>query len=384
MARMSCSRRRGGGVLAVVAASAMALSSSHSASADPQVVASAPSAAIAPPLYDTGNLRVAVRCAERLLLPGEGGLRVTIDGLDEPLQPAHVNGLSGLALTRHGRAVLLSLPGDVGYLVAPGRHRLRIEADDCAPDVRDVDVSGSHATHVDGRLPVADDWLAGPVGAPDGLSYVFGGFSSGLPASLASGTTASPYGGDSTYSIDTKSLGGVWLSFAYERRFLDVAFDTAIGGGAVSGTVVGIAPSATGSSPAAAGPFRFTGSVMDDALALRVGARVPLEYVSLAAGAGLGGSMWLMLGEKVDSGSATSNVRPPSGVQLAWDVPLWASATVKPFCDWGVQAMGAYQWQPTAAAASTVMVGVGLEWQPSAACREAPGITVSPPPVAGM
>jgi len=407
MARTRCSRWMGAGAFAGAGAFVTALGSTAWAdvpdaspgpeSAAPAAAAPAPATAgsrapvaadragaIAPRMYSKGNLRVGVSCAERFLLPGGGGgLRVTIDGSARPLQPVGVNALSSLALDEDDQPVVLSMPTDVGFLVAPGRHRVRITADDCAPDDRDVEVSGSHATHLTGRLPIANRWLDGPVGAPDGMGFLLGGFSAGYPSSLASGTTAGAFGG-STYSVDTKSVGGVWMSWSLERRFLLVAVDDAIGWGSLSGTVTAPPSPAVGPTPTATGPFRFGGTILGDALALRVGARLPLQYVSLAAGGGIGGSVWMMMGDKLEAGAATSGAEPPSGIQLAWDVPLWASATVKPFCDWGVQALGAYQWQPTAAGASTTMFGVGLEWQPSASCREAPGITVSPPPVEGM
>jgi hypothetical protein len=342
-----------------------------------QGVAPSPAPDLTPALYEQGNLRVAVRCAESFETP-EQGLRVSLDGAG-PLPPLRVNGEQWLGTDARGHLMTGWSATDVGYVAPPGLHRVHVDAPDCIPEDRDVVVSATHAERVDGRLAVARAALDGPVGAPDGFGLVLGGFTAPYPESIRSGVDSmgmSP----TAYSIDPTSAQGVWLASTFERRYFALALDTTLGAGQLGGNVRSPAdtPPAPGGSP---GPSPFTGSFLETGLALRVGARLPLRYAALAAGSGIGGSLWLVNQATVASGGASpgqTSAMAVQGVHAAWDVPLWAAVTVKPFCGLGVQALASYDAEPSQSWHGGVMLGVGLMFQPSAACSESAGLGVRP------
>jgi hypothetical protein len=338
----------------------------------------APAPELAPALYEVGNLRIAVRCAESFETP-DRGLRVSLDGSAQPLPAVGTNGANWFGTDAHGHLIGGWVATDVGYVAPAGPHRVRIEAPDCVPEERDVVLSAFHPEHIDGRLSVASPMLEGPAGAPDGLGLVLGGFTAPYPESLRSGVSTmgiSP----TAYSIDPTSTQGVWLSTSYEHRYFALGLDLTFGAGQVAGTVRSL-PGAPLVTPIATGPLPFSGTVFDNGLALRIGARLPLRYATLAAGSGIGGSLWMMTQAKVDGSGATGGVvvaDAPQGLNATWDVPLWTSVTLKPFCGFGMQALASYEAEPSNSWHGGVTLGAGLLIQPSASCTENPGIDVKP------
>src|SRR6185437_14794241 len=125
---------------------------------DPKVAMVAPQEAYA------GNLRLSITCADTWITPDDG-LAVTVDG--EPVAARRENGQWGTSWV-DGTSSSVWLPSDTGYLLAPGRHDVQIAAPGCAPAAFDVTAPADHALDATGRLAVTDDWLRGPVGAPDG------------------------------------------------------------------------------------------------------------------------------------------------------------------------------------------------------------------------
>ena len=321
---------------------------------------------IAPNLYSKGNLRVAVACAEnRLVEPGQG-LRVTIDDAATPLTPLRTNALSSLTLDSDDAPVYLAMVTDIGFLAPPGTHRVRIEAPDCAPDEREIEISATHAIRIDGRLAVAKKMLSGPVGAPDGLGLGLGAFTSTFPDSLRAGVK-----NGTSFTIGDASTYGVLLSTTVQHRFFVLGVDTAFGFGSISGTVT---PSSSAET------YDFSASHMMLSGTLRLGARLPLEYFALLAGSGVGASLWMTTSGSVDSGSSGNSAAafPPTGADVLWHVPLWAAVDIKPFCSWGVEVGGSYNVEPTNFDGNTVMLSASLMWQPSSSCSEGSGVTVSP------
>ena len=57
-------------------------------------------------------------------------------------------------------------------------------------------------------------------------------------------------------------------------------------------------------------------------------------------------------------------------------VPVWASLTVKPACNFGVQLLASYDVVPGQAVEDRVTIAAGLMFQPSNACAEAPWLRV--------
>ncbi len=111
------------------------------------------------------------------------------------------------------------------------------------------------------------------------------------------------------------------------------------------------------------------GSVFATSAALRFGGRVARDRYALAAGAGLSAGLW----------TATIVADPEaSGATFDWGVPVWSSLTIKPSCGMGVQALASYDVRPGDLEASSLELALGLQWQPSEACSEAPGLAVSP------
>lgn len=331
---------------------------------EPRVADEGDADAVAPGLYADGNLRVAAYCAERTqpLMP-QDGLRVLLDGKKEPEKPLHANFVTTMGtqtVNNHTVPVVMQDVTDVGFVVPAGAHHLSIEAPDCATVETDVKLSATHATSVTADMEVDAPTLKGPAGAPAGFAWLIGGYGMTIPRSLL-------YQQQVT-TIDGSPFGGAgMLGFTYEHRFFTIGMQYGVGAGSYSGSL---------------GSYRFSGSQFQNMVEIRSGARLPLRYAALMAGAGLGGSMWIG-SFKVDesSGPSAGSTSIPTiegGVNLTWHVPLWAAVDLKPFCDWGVQVSGAYNAQPTDMNGSWTMLAASLLWQPSPSCARTAGVSVSP------
>lgn len=323
-----------------------------------------------PALFGDGNLRISLACADTFLTP-ENGLQVSLDGA--PIEPVGTNYQSYLWTDTDGNLSAGSAPTDVGFLVAPGHHHLRIESPDCTVDDRDLDVAGNYADFVSGRLPIARDELRGPTGAPNGFALALGAVSMPYPNSSRTGTDLF----QTSYALDPASSTGVWLSLGIERRHLAIWLDDTIAWGPMTGRVWAAPGSLTGSQ----GMYSFTANNLEFGMAARIGARLPLGSLALAAGTGLGGTTDIMTSSKVDTGSAPNYTAPsgPSGASAAWYVPMWAAATIKPSCSWGIQAVASYDIEPLEDGfPGGLEVLAGAEWQPNDACSEPVGVRVRP------
>lgn len=322
---------------------------------------------IAPNMYPQGNLRVAVKCAGELRTP-ENGLRVTIVGSGAPLKPLHLNYQAGNTVDENGNSYVVSWVTDVGFLAPPGRQRIRLEASDCAAEEREVEISPSHATTIEGNLSIATPSLLGTVGAPDGFGVLIGAFRSTLPGSIARGSASGPLGA-ADYTLDRSTLTGGVFSVSGEHRNAIFALDTTFAYGSVGGQ----------SYPAkGGGPFALSGWMLEYGLTFRIGARLPLHDFALMAGSGIGGALWVRDVKLATTGLDGEVASTPTGPALSWHVPLWAGVTYKPACSWGVQLMASYGVTPTNFDANTTTVTGGLLFQPSSACSEPVGVNVSP------
>lgn len=205
--------------------------------------------------------------------------------------------------------------------------------------------------------------LQGPVGAPAGLGIAVGGYSLGVPRGMQAGTVTG-LSGDSGYTTSGGQLRAIWMSASYEHRYLATALDGTFGWGTLNGTVQGTATS-------------FQESAMASTFTLRVGARLPLRYLALAVGSGIGGSLWFEQ-PQADATAMNAIITKPSSGPFFWHLPFWAAATVKPLCDWGIQALASYQLEPNSSDGNTFGFGVGLVWQPSPSCSQAAEVRVVP------
>jgi hypothetical protein len=327
---------------------------------------------IAPNLYAEGNLRVAALCAEHtaVMTPGDG-LRLVADGRPEAEKPLKANMMTTMGtrtVNNQTVPVMLNSVTDVGFLLPPGPHHLSIQAPDCMPVETDVKLSGSHATEVTADMDVADDSLKGPVGAPWGGAWILGGYGSSIPSSLVNAKGVSNVTG-------SPILGGGTLGFSYEHRYFTGALIYDAGYGSYSGTVTGSnAEGGSSSNPVSISQFQML-------LEVRAGVRLPLRYVALMAGSGLGASMWITSSSvpaSVMDASGGTYANGPTGITGLWHLPLWAAVDLKPFCDVGVQIGAAYNVQPTSLDGSYGMVGAALLWQPSPSCSRTAGVSVSP------
>ncbi len=329
-----------------------------------------------PGLYEHGNLRVTVACASDGFVAPATGLRLVLDG--EPLRPLRVNDVPAVAYDDNMGSYLVAAATDVGYLAAPGHHHLRIEAPDCEPDERDLDLSATYAERIEGRL-AAQPQLREPAAAPDGFELVLGGASSEFPRSLASGTNNSGLY-TTAYTTDPAAANGVWLSLGIVRRTWVMATDMTVDWGALAGTVETLpgGPSGLTVSP---GPFPYTGSFFEIGDAFRFGGRLAWRSLALAAGSGIAGALVQRTSAHVDTGTTPSYqvfASPPNDMSVDWWLPVWASLSIKPGCNWGVEALASYDVRPSELDASELSLGLGLMWQPSSACSEPAGLTVSP------
>ncbi len=318
--------------------------------------------------YRKGNLRLSIMCADTWATP-DSGLSLTVDGAT--LDAQRFNGrwsfYSESDVDGDVDSGELWLPTDVGYLVAPGRHHVQIDAPGCAPSAFDMDAYSDHTQHAEGRLEISDSSLMGPVGAPNGWGMMFGAWYGALPAGS---TTNSVF--HQTASFDPNGgTTGLALSSSLERRHLVIASDASFANGATSGHVSGVT---SGTNEPMTQAFTGTRDLWTNQL--RIGARVPLRVVSVEAGSGVGLQWWTDSGTLV--GSKTSGLFAPSGIDASFYLPVWASATFKPACDWGVQVIGQYDVHPTSTDNDGVELMGGMLYQPSASCSEPAGVRVSP------
>jgi hypothetical protein len=318
----------------------------------PKLAAAQPEPAVAPSLYGTGNLRIEMACADYQVTP-QDGLVVQVDGL--PLRALRINGDLGTSYDDDGNPSTTWSATDIGYLVNPGERHITITAPGCAPQTVDMPVAANHAEVISGRLAVSDPGLMGTVGAPNG-----GGLTLGILSTPATRGPNSSQGFDATYTYDSgyTAYSG-WLSTSWERRGFELAFDLSFGTGTTSGTAM------QGGSTTA-----FSGTTYRFANALRIGKRVALRDVSLAGGLGLGYDAWI--------NSNSIDTIGPSPPDASWYVPVWAAATIKPACNWGVQVLGEYDLHPTAGDNSGMTFGVGWIFQPNDACSQPPSLRITP------
>jgi len=336
-------------------------STAHAQAVTPTVVAS-PGPDVAPWIARKGNLRVSITCAESRA-SADHGLQLTVDGA--LLDPRRINGHESAHIDDDGNIGTAFDASDVGYVVAPGWHHVRIDAPGCAPSTFDLRADPVHAQRAVGRLALDDWWLEGPVGAPDGSGVGFGMWFGPSPIGPRSDAI---FMQNASYDPGHTVTGG-YLTSSFERRNFALAIDLAFGGGATSGAVSG------STVFGGAAPQAFTGSVFDSVEQLRVGARVPLQYLALAAGSGIGFEWWINSTQLV--GSGTSGLFAPDGGDATFYLPVWAAATLKATCDWGVQVMGQYDVHPTSMDTNAITVAAGITYQPSSACSEPAGVRVS-------
>lgn len=300
---------------------------------------------------DPANVHVSVRCAHYIATPDDG-LQLRVDGVPQ------------LGELDVAKARIANSDGTFGYDddvvgavfdVAPGRHRFEIITRDCAPIERDVLVSPGGTTAITGRLAITNAHLLGTVGAPDHLGVI-----AGVAYGAAPATSGTNVASESSWTASASRPKGAWLALTFERRYLAAAFDWDIGATNVSGTTTNIDPQR---APASS-EYEQRGWYMR--WAGRIGARLPLEVVSLAAGTGMG----LELGMP-ETPSLEMPTTEDLGARESWRglfVPVWASVTYKPTCDWGVVALASYDVHPFTTSTDVISLALGLTYQPSAAC----------------
>jgi len=299
------------------------------------------------------NLRLDVSCADYWATP-DTGLDVLVDGAE--LRGGEVNSALAVGYTKHGNEYLTLVPTDVGFTLAPGTHHISVGAPGCAPLDAQVSI-GWMPAFVSGRLPIHDDSLTGPTGAPDGFGLLLGAYTQ------SRGPYTTTNGLDTTYAWNELDTTGAMVSLSYEHRRVAFAYDLVVGTGTTSGMSTTTEPPELGGVQA---PRPFTANELGVGSRVRVGLRLPERSVAFAVGSGIGGDVTI----------TTSGLLGTGGDDFDFFVPLWASLTVKPSCSWGVQVLASYDVHPTAMAESAPELTAGLQWQPSAACSESPGLTV--------
>jgi hypothetical protein len=309
---------------------------------------------------DPARLHVAVRCAHELATPDDD-LQLRVDGVPQLGTTEHVQ-----AAPRDPSSAFYYTDDVAGgtFTLAPGHHRLQIATPDCAPIERDVLISPGGSTTISGRLAVTNPRLLGTVGAPDHLGVIAGFFYAAAPAT--SGTDADK---ESSWTASSARPIGGWLGLTFERRYLAAAFDWDIGATDVSGVTTNIDPQRAAESIA----YTQRGWYMR--WAGRVGARLPLHDVALAAGTGLG----LELGMP-EAAQLEMPTMEDLGARESWRgffVPVWGSVTYKPVCDFGFVALASYDVHPFAIGSDAVSFAIGATYQPSSACSQPAAVTVT-------
>jgi hypothetical protein len=77
------------------------------------------------------------------------------------------------------------------------------------------------------------------------------------------------------------------------------------------------------------------------------------------------------------TGSQTSGLFAPDGIDATFYLPVWASATIKPTCNWGAQVSGQYDVHPSSMTTNDVQITAGILYQPSDACSDPVGVSVA-------
>lgn len=313
----------------------------------PTTIAPSPDAlGVAPWIAQRGNLRLSIACGDVWGSTPDDGLTVQIDGA----------ALDANNVTDRGAA----------YVVAPGHHHVQLAVPGCEPSTFDFDADAMHSTHASGRLVLDDWWRGGTAGSPNGFGVTIGAWFQPTPGGAA---------GDSVFNQSESydgghTAGGAFISFSRERRYFVTASDVTLAGGSTSGTV-------TGTGGGTVRPSQpFTASVFDNRYQFRIGARLPLHDVALAAGTGVGLEWWITSGQ-FNPPTNTSGLFAPDGPDATFYLPMWASATIKATCNWGVQALGQYDVHPSSMDTNGFSFGAGIIYQPSASCSEQPGVQVS-------
>jgi hypothetical protein len=312
------------------------------ASGTPTTVVTPQDLPVAPWIEQRGNLRLSIACGDVWASTPDDGLDVQVDGAS--IDADRVTGRSA------------------GYLVAPGHHRVQLSVPGCEASTFDFDADAMHSTHADGRLVLDDWWRGGTAGSPNGFGFAAGVWFQPTPGGAAGDSV---FNQSETYNSGNMS-GGAYLSFSRERRYFVTATDIALAGGSTSGVVSGGGTSQP-----------FTASVFDNRYQFRVGGRLPLHFASLAAGTGIGVDWWITSGQFTSGNSLSSGLFAPDGPDATFFLPMWASATVKATCDWGVQALAQYDVHPSSMDTNGFSFGAGVIYQPSASCSEAPGVRVT-------
>lgn len=192
--------------------------------------------------------------------------------------------------------------------------------------------------------------LSGPTDYPDGAATRLGGFQSSMATKLHW----------DNFTIDPATAYGLFLGSGVERRHFISAFDLAFALGSFS------AEKPVPSTPwTPASTLSGTGTIFASALDFRLGPRLPLGYVALAAGGGLGASVIGFIPDSSSTALAGINAH------VLADVPLWASVELKPSCDWGIELQASYQVHPSDTQANQLLVGANFVFENSEACTAA-------------
>jgi hypothetical protein len=195
--------------------------------------------------------------------------------------------------------------------------------------------------------------------AADGWGLTMGGFSTAYPGPT-SGTSGDVF--PTAYTADMPALQGFWMSGSRVSGSNELAFDLRVGGTSFAGTAMN-----TQDHTAQVG---YTGIEVGTAAAVRIGKRVAWSNVALAAGGGIGGALWMTTQTDTDPNAPiqASFIEPGQNVVTDLYAPLWASVTVKPSCNWGVQGLAEYDVRPFDGGASAPSLSLGVIWQPATAC----------------
>jgi len=333
--------------------------------AQPADTAPAPQDPTQPPLVQSlagtyspaafgGNLRLSLSCAD-YFATADQGLELAVDGAR--VTTVGVNGVNAtVGYTKHGNPIEGWVATDAGYVVGtPGRHHVAITAPGCSPYEADIEIPTLGPRFVEGRLAISDPGLLGTAAAPNGFTHVFGAYSTWRSGETG---TATFVGTDpARYALQGAQFTGFYYSAGLERRHLVIASDTEWGAGTIAGNVSG--------QPTSIDALHFGAR-------LRAGYRIPLHDLAFAFGSGIGGDMYILN----QFTPTPSSISKPGPIEGDFTVPLWASVTYKPSCNWGVQVTALYDVQPTDLGASAPTVQGGLIYQPNDACSQPAGVTV--------
>lgn len=311
------------------------------------------------------ELRVAVGCDDPRPRSPEEGLSVYLDGSANATTPRGVQ----KSWREDAQGAVVDY---VSYPIAAGTHTAHVRFPGCEGAETRVEVVPGKPAEVKGVLrPEGNFFSRGPAGYPDWWRVSAGMWTTTTHFNrfyeLLLRKSASDNNGDRVVTFGSSkgdvAAAGPALSIGLVGRWLTFLFDLRYASGSTTGSTNGMYTPNGAQSRAVVGPIDGTATIHTYYAGLRFGAKVPLQYASIAAGPGVAFAV-----QDISSASYGQHAEP------SLHLSGWAALDVQPICDGFVQAMvqRAAVAESGDPSGSTSFV-FSLGYQPNQRCRREQG-----------